>query len=94
MSTELVRDPVVEAHGLYIENGKIRFLRTIPAYYGGRATRRAHIYHVAKQELWRVYVKMGKNQKRVPSYYTPITYIEVHILEPVWPKHLQVDKGL
>lgn len=87
-------DPMMERFGLYEEDGKIRFIKHIPNYYGTRRTQRWYTYYTGKRELWRTYVRTKRDWKRIPSYYAPEGYVRTNRLEPVWPKHMMVDKGL
>lgn len=83
----------MQKYGMYEENGKIRFTRVMTGY-SGRRTQRWYTYHVTRRELWRTYVGTKRDWKPVPSCYNPDGFIRSHRLEPVWPKHMTLDKGL
>ncbi len=89
-------DPMVQEYAPYVDiDGKIRFIAIIEQY-GGRQTQRWFTYDVAKRELWRTYVRTKRNWKRVytSSFSSPLSYIRMYRLVPVWPKYMQLDKGL
>lgn len=85
---------MLERFRLYEEDGKIHFTRDIMSYIGGRSRQRRYTYYVDTQELWRVYAKTKQRYTRIPTWHTPLQYIKTYGLEPVWPKHMRMDKGL
>jgi hypothetical protein len=87
-------DPVLQAYRTYEEDGKIRFERFFRNYYGTGGTRRWYVYHVNRRELWRIYIRTKRDWKRAYAYNGPMSYIKANRLVPMWPKHMQVDKGL
>lgn len=86
----VVADPMVLAYGAYEEDGKILFERHATHW----SKRKHYVYYTTVRQLWRVYVKDKKKLRSVPSWQNPTRYIKSYHLEPVWPKHMQMDKGL
>lgn len=85
-------DPILTRFGAYVEDGKIVFERSL-SRWGRSSRRRRYIYFIPERQLWRVYVRNNRKLHRT-TYSTPATYIESYRLEPVWPKHMQMDTGL
>lgn len=87
-------DPVLTRYGMYAEDGKIVFERSQHHWGRRRRPRLRYIYFTQERQLWRVYVRNNRKLRNTATYSTPATYIESYRLEPVWPKHMQMDTGL
>lgn len=93
MSTPLdaTADPMMLAYGAYEVDGTITFERRA-AYAPTR--RRRYVYYTDSRQLWRVYIKTKQKLRRVSWSGTVVVYTQVYQLVPLWPTHLQMDKGL
>lgn len=93
-TTRLVEppDPVLLRYSLYAEDGKITFERPTRRHWGIRRRQR-YVYFTQERQLWRVYVRNSQKLHRT-TWSTPQVYIDSYRLEPQWPKHMQMDKGL
>lgn len=86
-------DVVLQKFKLYEEDGKITFTHESNRYYRtGRL--RWYAYYTDTRQLWRVYAKNKKKMARVMHWNSIPDYIERYDLDPVWPKHMRMDRDL
>ena len=86
-------DPVLQKYHMYEEDGRILFTQHYRRYYN-RGRVRWYAYYTANREMWRVYAKTKKNLSRVRHWSSIFDYLERYDFDPVWPKHMRMDRDL